>query len=477
MSEVTRRWGPGTAAPEPSIEDLLEPIALEARLAEARIRRTQVLAAKYGKHPSLVAGASPARRSAPGATLLKLPPFLIGLAAGAAALGLFSNIDPFAAGPTVASAPPAVTMWHDLPPPPVAYLLPAPFPLATGHFRSDAPAVASGVSTGPAQAPTLSAPAGEAAEAAPADNRLRPLSRVRAGLTEIVSQPLVLVRERVAAAASPETPTSHVLTAVPPAPVSRAAMRPASAPVSPLVVVLPVTARELPAGAHQLPLDDGPSSYEPPMLCYPGLCYLAFRVYASPARPSPALPAAQAPQLPVALPARQPTAVAEFPRIPPNPSLGEVPTLPAARAAQPFAGAPNRPARSSRPVNKPPIPTAAPSQSFAEAPTATKGPAKAATRPTQGRGASNASVGKGSHSLSSDRPGRSTSAHGRSGTGDSVSRSASDRGKSQGNSGKGGSASASGKSGGGNNGGGGNGKGGSGGGKGGGGGGKGSGRH
>ena len=58
MSEVARRWGPETAAPEPSIEDLLEPIALEARLAEARARRTQVLATKSG-NPALVVGASP----------------------------------------------------------------------------------------------------------------------------------------------------------------------------------------------------------------------------------------------------------------------------------------------------------------------------------------------------------------------------------------------------------------------------------
>ena len=112
MSEVARGWGPEKAASEPSIEDLLEPVALEARLAEARARRSQVLAAKLG-NPVLVAGASP---PAAKAHVPELPAFLIGLAAGAAALGTFWIINPFAVAPTVASAPPAVAMmWPDVP--------------------------------------------------------------------------------------------------------------------------------------------------------------------------------------------------------------------------------------------------------------------------------------------------------------------------------------------------------------------------
>ena len=184
----------------------------------------------------------------------------------------------------------------------------------------------------------LSAPLGEAADAAPADDRLRPLSRVRAGLTEISGQPLVLVRERVPASAFPETPAaSDVSTAVPPAPVSRAAMRPASAVIPSLLVVLPAAARELPAVARELPPSDNGPSYEPPVLCYPGLCYLAIPAYAPPAKPAPALPADKAPQ-PVAPPVRQPPAERarhgrrRASRDTPNPSLGEVPSTPAARA-------------------------------------------------------------------------------------------------------------------------------------------------
>ena len=44
MSEVARGWGPETAASELSIEDLLEPIALEARLAEGAATHLVLLA-------------------------------------------------------------------------------------------------------------------------------------------------------------------------------------------------------------------------------------------------------------------------------------------------------------------------------------------------------------------------------------------------------------------------------------------------
>ena len=360
MSEVARRWGPETAAREPSIEDLLEPIALEARLAEARARRTQVLAAKYG-NPALVASAPPPAALTPAARALplELPLFFTGLAAGtiAAALGLFWIIDPFAAPPTVASAPQVVvTVSHDVPQPPAADLLPARLPLVTSDFLRGAPAVAPVVSTDFPQAPALSAPPGEAADAASVDDGLRPISRVRAGLLPaIMGQPLVLLRERVPTYPALETPTaSDTPTAIPRAPVSCAAIRPASAVIPSLVFVLPAAARELPAAARELPLSNDGPTYVPPMLCYPAPCYSAILGYTSPAKPAPAPPMAKAPRLPVAPPAGQPpasapaTPVAGLPGTPENPPLAEVPALPAA-PSQPVAEVPALPAAPSQP--------------------------------------------------------------------------------------------------------------------------------
>ena len=201
-------------------------------------------------------------------------------------------------------------MWPDVPFRP-ADLLSSPLPLATGRLLSGAPAVASANSSGFQQAPVLSAPLGRAADAAPRDDGLRPRSRARAGLMEISGQPLILVSEGVPGSAFPETPTaSDVSTAVPRAPVSRAAIRFASAVAPSLVVALPAAARELPAAARELPLSDDGPSYEPPKLCYPGLCYQAILAYAQPATPAPAPRPANLLKLPAGSPAGQPQAEA-----------------------------------------------------------------------------------------------------------------------------------------------------------------------
>ena len=111
MSEVARLWGPETAARRPSTEDSLEPIALEARLAEARARRTQVLAAKSG-NPAPIPAPPAVPIAAARAFPHEPPAFLTGLAAGviAAALGVFWIVDPFAAPTTDDSAPQAITV-------------------------------------------------------------------------------------------------------------------------------------------------------------------------------------------------------------------------------------------------------------------------------------------------------------------------------------------------------------------------------
>ena len=159
-----------------------------------------------------------ARRPAAKALPPELPPFLIGLAAGdAAALGVFWIIDPFAAAPTVASAPPAVTMWPDVP------CGPSPT-CSRPRFRwPQAVSVAALRRSLLAFRPTFRRR--RALGALRGSSRCRaggrgtaPALPVRAGLMpEIMGQPLVLVRERVPASAFPETPTaSDVSTAVPP---------------------------------------------------------------------------------------------------------------------------------------------------------------------------------------------------------------------------------------------------------------------
>ena len=163
MSEVARLWGPETAVRTSSTEDSPEPIALEARLAEARARRTQVLATKSGTPAPIP---PPAARAFPHAP----PPFLASLAAGAiaAALGVLWIAGPFAAPSPVASAPEAITVPPAVPAQPAA-----------GDFRRGARTVAPVAPTDFPRAPALAAPSREAVDAALVDEGPRPLSAVR----------------------------------------------------------------------------------------------------------------------------------------------------------------------------------------------------------------------------------------------------------------------------------------------------------
>jgi len=472
MSEMARRWGPETAASEPSIEHLLEPIALEARLAEARARRSQVLAAKLG-NPAVVAGAAPAAAKA---HVLEVPAFLIGLAAGAAALGFSWIINPLAIAPMVASAPPVVAMmWPDVPFRP-ADLLSFPRPMATGRSLSGSPPTSGGVQ----HAPVLWPP-GRAVDATPRDDGLRPRSRARAGLMESLGPPWILVSERVRRSAFPEPPIASDVSTADPRPLpSRAEIRFATSVVPSLIVAAPATARKLAAAARELPFSEDGASYEPPKRCYPGHCVQAILA----AQPAPLAPPSRLANLlkpPAGAPRGQPpeppaTPGAELPATP-NAALGQVPTLRASQARQP--GTRTAPTARTKPDTYPPKPAAG--QSKAAARPATKkafttaanpstqrtvtsagktrsgekssrqarsepspgqsmsrsGGDKTATRQGKARGSSIAGKEKGGYSLSSGSARRSADVGERSGSDKGVSRSSMERSASPGKSGKG----------------------------------------
>src|SRR4051794_10947096 len=83
MSGLVQLWSQQTGGTKTSIEGLFEPIALEARLAEARSRRAQALAAKYRDRPAPTADASThvALSLAAKSRTLGLASFLSGVAA------------------------------------------------------------------------------------------------------------------------------------------------------------------------------------------------------------------------------------------------------------------------------------------------------------------------------------------------------------------------------------------------------------
>ena len=117
MANVAEHWG-SAGADGPFAADLLNPVALEARLVEARARRSRALAAKKDAAPGPLAALrdvqAPARRSAARAWPVALPIFLAGLVAGAVTMALFARAVPHGAAPAphlglaaAALAPPA----------------------------------------------------------------------------------------------------------------------------------------------------------------------------------------------------------------------------------------------------------------------------------------------------------------------------------------------------------------------------------
>ena len=104
MSDAAGHWEPETAG-GPSIATLLDPVALEARLVEARVRRARALAAR-GAPPALphaVAAARSLRFAKPG--------FLAGIAIGALAVALVGIAIPWrAGGPWIGGAAPTVAL-------------------------------------------------------------------------------------------------------------------------------------------------------------------------------------------------------------------------------------------------------------------------------------------------------------------------------------------------------------------------------
>ena len=286
MSEVIRLWRPETAARRSSTEASLEPIALEARLAEARARRTHVLAAKSGSPASTPP--PPAVPAAARAVPHEPPAFLTSLAAGviAAVLGAFWIVDSFAASTMDDSAPHATTV-PPAAPVQLSVLLTSPLSLPTNNSLHDASAVAHTAQTDLPQTPLLSAPYPETANAVLVDEGLRPPSPFRAlpppAIMGQPSPPFPRVRELTNY--TPDAPTVSEGPMAFHTPVSSAAISPDSAVIPSLFVPLPAAARELPAAAREFPLSDDGPNYRPPMICYRATCYFATRcIRQSPSR-------------------------------------------------------------------------------------------------------------------------------------------------------------------------------------------------
>ena len=237
-------------------------------------------------------------------------------------------------------------MWHDLPPPPVAYLLPAPLPLATGRF----PAAAlrrSLLAPRPTfrRRPCSRRPPGKqptprwwTMDCARSPGFGRGFRQSRASRwSSCVSgcQPLP----------SRETPAaSDVPTAVPPAPVSRAAIWPAECrdPLPRRAAAAAGSCRRRRANFH-CPTTGRPMGPRCSATPYPAIS----RNRCIRQRPSRRrLPAVKAPTVPVARPAGQPrasapaTPVAELPDAPANPPAVEAPTSSGRAEAQPAAKVP-----------------------------------------------------------------------------------------------------------------------------------------
>lgn len=488
MSEVVRLWGPETAARRPSTDDSLDPIALKARIAEARARRTQLLAAKSGD-PALIPAPPAAPIAAARAFPYEPPAFLTGLAVGliAAAISYFWIVDPFAEPATDDTAPQVITVSPAVPAQP-ADVQTHPLPLATSDFLRGAPIIAPVAPTDFPETPVLSAPSRETVDAALVDEGLRPGTEAWAELLPAVAgqQLLPFRRERVPADPAPDAPTASDVPMAGLAPVSRAAFSPASAVIPSLAVGLPAATRELPAAAREFPLSDDGPNYTPSMICYRASCYFSRPIHQTAAKPA-AVPVVKTPTVPVAHPTEQQRASAPatpmdgLPDAPENPTLGGVQALPATPVTRPVVEAPTTAPAPGRSAAKVPIRTeasaAAPKTSVqrtrsssekarsggkagghAENPrsqgqrASKSGAGPHATRSTgQARGASAATGKKEGGSLSSESPGRG--AQGRKSSGEGTSPSDSGDGGSHGNPGKSGSSNGAGKSGGGSKGG------------------------
>jgi nicotinate-nucleotide--dimethylbenzimidazole phosphoribosyltransferase len=118
---------PDSAPAEPPLAPLIDPVALEARLAEARLRRARALASPRPAASRWTAArlAAALRRPA------RLPAFLAGLAAGVA----------LAAAPALLRPTPPVALTEIAAPAPPAAGMPSPAPVADlGPVAAAAPA-------------------------------------------------------------------------------------------------------------------------------------------------------------------------------------------------------------------------------------------------------------------------------------------------------------------------------------------------